>query len=117
MDDVKKFKEFLNEDMDWGYGRQDEDDVNDQIIGSDISNYDKYSNEKFDYLYHSIEKEDIDSVMRYGLKGEIYLTLTQAEAKKYHPIVLKIDVSTRQLKVSREGFIVKDIPVDQIEML
>jgi len=69
-----------------------------------------------DFLYHSIEPENYDSIMRYGLRGDIYLTFTPKEAEKHHPIILKIDVRNRQLINSNEGWIVKDVPIDNIEL-
>lgn len=79
-------------------------------IDADIPQSDKY-----EFMYHAVEPEDLDSVLRYGLKGDIYLTLTPEEAAEYHPIVLKINVKERKLIAKDEGFVVKDIPKDQIE--
>lgn len=75
----------------------------------------KINDEESNFLYHAIEDDDYDSVMETGLHGDIYLTKTAEEAREYHPFVLKINVKGRKLTVKDEGFVVRDVPVDQIE--
>lgn len=70
-----------------------------------------------DFLYHSTEPDVIDSIMRDGLNGDIYLAETPEEALRHHPLLLKIDVRFRKLRREREGWVVKNIPVDQIERM
>jgi hypothetical protein len=70
-----------------------------------------------DFLYHATEPEALDDILENGLQGDIYLTSTPEEAKRHHPIVLKINVKNRKLNRDREGWIVKDVPADQIEKM
>lgn len=59
--------------------------------------------ENLDYMYHSIDPKDYDSVMKVGLLGEIFLTKTPEEAREYHPLVLKVDVKDRKLNIKDNG--------------
>jgi len=70
-----------------------------------------------DFLYHAVEIEAVDSIMRDGLNGEIYLTETPEEAAIHHPIVLKIDTRYRDVRRARGHWVVKNVPIDQIERM
>jgi hypothetical protein len=69
-----------------------------------------------EFLYHSIEDDYYDGVMKDGLIGKIYLTETPQESAQHHPIVLKINV--KGLRLRKDGnhwtFYGK-IPVSKLE--
>jgi hypothetical protein len=99
---IKKCSQYLKENLYGAYGG-----------GDDYEN--PYTNQK--YMYHSTEEDNVDDIMKSGLVGEIYLTTTPEEAAEHHPVVLKIDVRNRELKMGDEGFIVNGVPADQIEVI
>jgi hypothetical protein len=51
-----------------------------------------------EFLYHSIEDDYYDGVMKDGLIGKIYLTETPEESSIHHPIVLKVNVKGLKLR-------------------
>ena len=69
-----------------------------------------------DYMYHSTEPTNVNSILTNGLNGNIYLTLNPEDAQKYHPVVLKIYVKGKTLKVKDDGFVAQNIPPEDIEI-
>jgi hypothetical protein len=110
----KKLRERIIPGYDGPIEEEDEDPFMSGL--NQKRNYNKIENDA-EVLYHSVEPENLEDVMEEGLHGQIYLTKTPQEARKHHPIVLKINVKGRKLTVKDEGFVVKDVPVDQITEL
>jgi hypothetical protein len=98
---IKKCSQYLKENL---YGAYGGDDYDNPYL-------------KQNFMYHSTEEDNVDNIMKNGLVGDIYLTTTPEEAREHHPVILKIDVRNRVLKMGDECFVVNGVPSDQIEVI
>lgn len=67
-----------------------------------------------DYLYHSTERNCLNSIFSHGLNGKIYLTKTPEEARQHHPIVLKILADKDKALKQGNNYIMRNIPARDI---
>lgn len=103
---IKSCTDFVNEGISDWFKKKPKIDPND-IDANGIP----------DFLYHSTEPDLVDNIMENGLFGYIFLASTPEEALIYHPVLLKIDVRFRRVRRQADGWVVKNIPVDQIQRI
>jgi hypothetical protein len=128
---MKKYLNFINEEVSEEVlnFRRAMGDYNDERDGFDdnhfrennddeyYDNWDTFKKEKILYLFHSTEKNLLPTIIRNGLNGKIYLSVSPEEVLEIHPVLLRIDVTNMELE--REGvyFITHNVAPNRIEVI